>query len=69
MQPNIPIPPHNALRLRAVSKRTGLSRATIYRLCASGDFPCPVKLSQRVSAWDEAVIDAWLKAKFEGGNA
>ena len=54
----------SALRLSDVLKRTGLSRASIYRLIAKQQFPKPAKLSERVSAWNEAEIDAWLDSKF-----
>jgi prophage regulatory protein len=54
----------SALRLRDVLNRTGLSRASVYRLIAKQKFPKPAKLSERVSAWNEAEIDAWLASKF-----
>lgn len=57
--------PRRALRLPAVLDKTGLSRTQWLRLVQRGDAPPPVKLSERVSAWDEAVIDRWLAAKFD----
>jgi hypothetical protein len=36
-------------RLREVERRTGLSRATVYRMVAAGEFPKPVRLSARPS--------------------
>jgi len=56
-----------ALRLPAVAEKTGLSKTHLYRLVQAGKFPKPIKLSERVSAWDEAAVDDWLAAKFEGG--
>jgi prophage regulatory protein len=53
-------PAPRALRLGAVIQRTGLSRSTIYRLGKTGDFPEHKKLSERVSVWDEAAVNAWL---------
>ncbi len=53
-----------ALRLPRVREKTGLSRTHIYRLISKGKFPKPVKLTERVSVWSEAVIDAWLAEKF-----
>lgn len=53
-----------ALRFPQVQSRTGLSKTHLYRLIQRGDFPAPHKLSERVSAWDEAAIDAWLSVKF-----
>ncbi|WP_341903609.1 helix-turn-helix transcriptional regulator [Sandarakinorhabdus limnophila] len=43
---------------------TGLSRTHTYRLIRQGHFPAPHKLSERVSVWNEADIDAWLTCKF-----
>jgi prophage regulatory protein len=59
--------PRRALRLPCVMERTGLSRTHTYRLIKIGEFPAPHKLSERVSAWNEADIDAWLTAKMAGG--
>ena len=56
-------PPRRALRMPAVMERVGLSRAGIYRLIQLGDFPAQHKLTERVSAWDEAEVSAWLDAK------
>lgn len=53
-----------ALRWPKVQDRTGLSKTQAYRLIQQGKFPKPHKLSERVSAWDEASIDAWLAEKF-----
>jgi prophage regulatory protein len=56
-----------ALRLPDVKRRTGLSRGTVYRLMLQGRFPRPHKLSDRLSAWNEADIDSWLASKMAGG--
>lgn len=55
-----------ALRMKQVLDKTGLSRTHTYRLIARGDHPKPTQLSERVFVWNEADIDAWLEAKFEG---
>ncbi len=51
------------LRLPAVLERTGLSRSALYRLVATDDFPAPVKLTERTSAWVESEVDAWSVSK------
>lgn len=61
---NATIAIRQALRFPQVQFRTGLSKTHLYRLIQRGDFPAPHKLSERVSAWDEAAIDAWLAGKF-----
>lgn len=56
-------PPHSVLtleRLPKVQDRTALSRSEIYRRIALGEFPLPVKLGPRASAWNSAEIDAWI---------
>ena len=53
-----------ALRLPQVSERTGLSKTHIYRLVQRGQFPVPARLSERVVAWDEAAVNAWLAERF-----
>lgn len=63
---------NRALRLRQVADRTGLSKTHIYRLIQRGQFPVPAQLSERVVAWDEAAINAWLVERFAsagGANA
>jgi len=53
------------LRLPTVLAKTGVSRATIYRLVKRGDFPSAYKLSERTSVWNEAEVDSWLKGRLE----
>lgn len=48
------------LRLPQVKQATGLSRATIYKMAASGKFPKPIKISARASGWRESSIIAFL---------
>ncbi len=55
---------NRALRLRQVADRTGLSKTHIYRLIQRGQFPTPARLSERVVAWDEAAVNAWLSERF-----
>jgi prophage regulatory protein len=38
------------------------SSATLWRKVKAGDFPKPVKLSQRVTAWPVEDIRAWMEA-------
>ena len=52
-----------ALRIPQVIERTGLSKTHLYRLIQQGKFPKSHKLSERVSAWDEQAITAWLAEK------
>ncbi len=40
-----------------------MSRASIWRRVAAGEFPAPVKLGKRITAWAVADVDAWLQAR------
>jgi prophage regulatory protein len=63
---------NRALRLPQVSTRTGLSKTHIYRLIQRGQFPAPARLSERIVAWDESAVSAWLAERFAkagGSNA
>ena len=69
MSSNTQVRPHKALRLPTVAAKTGLSKTHIYRLIQQGKFPPSHKLSERVAAFDEAAIDAWLAEKFAGSQS
>ena len=52
--------PDLMLRLPDVLQWLGVSRATLYRWIAASEFPRPVKLSLRTSAWPRRAVAAWL---------
>lgn len=56
-------------RLPRVKARTGLSRSEIYRRIAAGNFPEPVKLGERASAWPEHEVTAWCEARIAARDA
>lgn len=45
---------------REVEKLTSFSRSTLDRKVASGDFPQPVKISDRRKAYPEAAVQRWI---------
>jgi prophage regulatory protein len=51
------------LRLPAVVARTGLSRSAIYRLGQLGQFPRPVSIGPRASAWPSDEVDVWIASR------
>ena len=58
---NSPTPsPLCLLRLADVKARTGLSRASVYRLRRDGRFPAPVRLTERTVGWRSDDIDQWI---------
>ena len=57
------------LRLPDVMRRVSLSRSEIYRRIAAGDFPQPVKLGERASAWPDHEVTAWCEARIAARDA
>lgn len=57
------------LRLPQVKARTGLSRSELYRRMAAGNFPAPIKLGERASAWSAAEVDSWITARIAARDA
>jgi len=51
------------LRLPEVVEATGLSRPTIYRLEAKGEFPKRRRLGRNSIGWIEEEIHAWIQAR------
>jgi prophage regulatory protein len=51
------------IKLPVVIKLTQLSRATIYRLIANGDFPKQIKLAERSSAWLEKEVLDYIESR------
>ncbi len=49
------------LRIPDVIKKTGLARSTIWMMCKEGRFPIPIKISERVTVWDNDLIEEWMK--------
>jgi prophage regulatory protein len=47
------------LRLKEVLAICGKSRSSVYDAIKKGDFPKPVKLSGRSSAWIESEVEQW----------
>jgi predicted DNA-binding transcriptional regulator AlpA len=39
------------------------SSATLWRMVKAGDFPKPVKLSERITAWPVEAVRAWMVAR------
>ena len=57
---NEPRPPEQLLRIADVQTRTGLSRASVWRLVRDASFPAPVRIGRRAVAWLDTEIDSWI---------
>ena len=51
------------VRLRAVRERTSLSRSTLAKLEAAGQFPRRVELGLRATGWYEDEITTWIESR------
>jgi prophage regulatory protein len=56
------------LRLPDVLARTGLSRSSVYDKAAAGEFPQPIKIGERASAWIAAEVDAWIEERIRASR-
>ncbi|WP_447214872.1 helix-turn-helix transcriptional regulator [Citrobacter pasteurii] len=53
------------IRLSEVQRRTGYSKAWIYRLMRQGKFPSSVKIGSRSIAFVESEVDDWINQRIE----
>jgi prophage regulatory protein len=51
------------LSIATVLRRTGLSRATVYRLVQRGEFPKPYPLSAGRVGWSSREVEDWIAAR------
>ncbi|MFG0430335.1 helix-turn-helix transcriptional regulator [Serratia liquefaciens] len=51
------------IRIADVQRRTGYSKAWIYRLMSQGRFPASVKIGDRAIAFVESEIDTWISQR------
>lgn len=56
----------DVLRIDQVTRKTGLSRTTIWRLERAGAFPRRMRLSANTVGWVSEEITAWLKGRPRG---
>ena len=51
------------IRFSEVQRRTGYSKAWIYRLISEHRFPQPIKIGARAIAFVEGEIDEWIERR------
>ena len=56
-------------RLPQVKARVCLGRSEIYRRIAAGNFPAPIKLGERSSAWVASEVDAYIESRIAARDA
>lgn len=52
---------------KLIEDKIPFSHATLWRKVKSGEFPKPVKLSERITAWKTSEVNAWLESKTQKG--
>ena len=48
------------LRIRDLENKLGVKKSTIYKMIQAGEFPKPVKISERARGWRESQAEAWI---------
>ena len=51
------------LRLNDVILQVGMKRSWIFQQVKDGNFPKPIKLSERAVAWYASDIEDWIKSR------
>ena len=57
------------LRRPLVEEITSMKRSTLYAAIQRGDFPAPVKITARTSAWLASEVVAWMEARARARDA
>ncbi len=57
------------LRLDGVVEKTGLSRASIYRMQDAGKFPSSIPLSPNRVGWLESAVESWIAERIAERDA
>jgi prophage regulatory protein len=53
------------IRIKEVLTICGKSRSSVYEAVQKGEFPKPVKLGGRSSAWVKSEIEEWVQARIK----
>lgn len=56
------------LRPKDAALKAGISVSHLYALVAKNEFPQPVKISERVTAFVEAEVDDWIQVKIDSSR-
>ncbi|MEA0709484.1 AlpA family phage regulatory protein [Xanthomonas campestris pv. campestris] len=50
---------HDLITGRQAARICGFSRSHLGRLAAAGDFPAPIRFSERIVLWERSEVQAW----------
>ena len=51
------------LRAKEVAGLIGVSRSTLYRMVAAGQFPQPIRIGPRASRWRMSEVQEWMASR------
>jgi prophage regulatory protein len=54
------------LRPRDVLALIGVSRTTLWRMIRAGQFPSPVRITERRSGFLQETVESWMRSRVEG---
>ena len=57
------LPTEGFIREKVVVSICGITKSTLWRWCAEGKFPRPVKLGPATTAWDIVAVRRWMESK------
>jgi len=60
------VAPPRFLRISEVVDRIGVSRPTIYRWVAAGEFPKQIQLGANSVVWLESSVTEWMEKQIRG---
>lgn len=56
-------PENEIWRLHRVMQATGMGRTWHYDAVKRGEFPAPLRLSERAIGWRRADVEAWIESR------
>lgn len=59
---------YRILRLPEVKERTGLKKTAIFEHVRRGDFPAPIKITEKAIGWIEQDIDDFIERRIEASR-
>ena len=54
------------LRPRDVLALIGVSRTTLWRMVRAGQFPSPVRITERSAGFLQETVESWMRSRVEG---
>jgi prophage regulatory protein len=59
---------HSLIRRKEVENQVALGRSAIYKLMSLGQFPRPIKLTNKAVAWQQSAINSWIESRIAASD-